>query len=350
MFNNASVIAVPPIPTVVHTGVAVSTTTLNTGRSPTRTSDRTRTAVNYSEVASKRAKSNLMVDDYPDEDLDDYMHTYNSVTEGQPAPLRSHGFQAEANQTHPAINVSNTGELELGSEDEEEAVAERWQSLFASLDLHPTVAAIAPSVTMASNEEIPEIEGAGGMAQFGMADSRLGTVSNITMKEQRSEVVATPVDRTMSRMYLLCDNAGGPRYLADQIVKQLQQEIIQNGFDPCSSKITRRDSYMDRALRKTGSPPPEAIPLSLESGQSTTVFRFPLQSTLQVHLLSSFYSDLNDLSVDISNPWGEYVNNDSLLCDFLDGTWHTATTLEYQQSKPDIGNMKIRFGSEYERV
>jgi hypothetical protein len=112
--------------------------------------------------------------------------------------------------------------------------------------------------------------------------------------------------------------------------------LVQNGFNPCRSRITRRDSFMARAHVASGSPPPEAIRISLESGQAVTVFRFPLKPQSQEHLLSSVFADLNNLPVDPSDPWASYEKNGVVPKDFFDGTWYPATNAKFQQAKDDI--------------
>jgi hypothetical protein len=57
-------------------------------------------------------------------------------------------------------------------------------------------------------------------------------------------------DRAMMRFYSLCDNAGSPRYLMDQVLAQLRIEISRNQFDPSNSSLTKRDAFMSRMHRK----------------------------------------------------------------------------------------------------
>jgi hypothetical protein len=212
----------------------------------------------------------------------------------------------------------------------------RWQLINGDLYLRHWIfrkvwLLLRPPVTSTLDNQDAE-----AVAEVVMADGRLGRVETIAMEQRNSSIVATPQDRAMARMHQMCDQAGSPRYLADSIIKQLRQEMVQNGFDTCRSRITRRDSFMARANVASGSPPPEAIRISLESGQAVTVFRFPLKPQLQEHLLSSVFADLNNLSVDPSDPWALYEKNGVVLKDFFDGTCYPATNAEFQQAKDEI--------------
>jgi hypothetical protein len=334
-----NVSATPPIPTVVTTGVSDNPTekSFNTDSSITRTSNRRRTAVNYSETAAKRARSTQPAEDCfptPDENLDDYMHTY--FDEEDAVPLSSTRCPAPHNHDHTSQLAPHCPpEIDPRNIDMEVVAAEAWHSLYASLMTHNSVGAVAPppsgSLIADTDNEDQGVEDLAG-------ESRIGKVVTITMQEQNSRVVATPHDRSMARIYQVCDQAGSPRYLADLIITQLRKETLQNGFDPCHSSITRRDAFMHRATKSTGSIPPEAIRITLESGQTVTVLRFPFRQQLQEHLLSSVFSDLKNLSVNTSDPWGFYTKNGLILKDFLDGTWYPTTYELFRRSKVDLHN------------
>jgi hypothetical protein len=106
-------------------------------------------------------------------------------------------------------------------------------------------------------------------------------------------------DRAMMRFYSLCDNAGSPCYLMDQVLAQLRIEISRNQFDPSHSFLTKRDAFMRRMHRKFLSSPPELIQVQLESfSEPITMYRFNALQMLQEHLLlSDLYGDVNKLNV-----------------------------------------------------
>jgi hypothetical protein len=114
-------------------------------------------------------------------------------------------------------------------------------------------------------------------------------------------------DRAMIRFYSLCDNAGSPRYLMDQVLAQLRIEISGNQFDPSHSSLTKRDAFMSRMHRKFPSPPPEPIQVQLESfSEPITMYRFDALQMLQEHLLrSDLYGDVNKLNVHPEHRWDQ---------------------------------------------
>ena len=106
-------------------------------------------------------------------------------------------------------------------------------------------------------------------------------------------------NRAMMRLYSVCDQAGSPRYLMDQVLAQLKVEISRNQFDPSHASITKRKAFMARMHRKFPSPPPEPIQVQLESFSGpVTVYQFNAIQQLQQHLLRrDLYGDVNKLNV-----------------------------------------------------
>ena len=85
----------------------------------------------------------------------------------------------------------------------------------------------------------------------------------------------TKPDRSMMRLYNICDQAGSPRYLMDKVMSQLNTEISFNQFDPCHPSLTKRNAFMARMHRKFPSPPPQRIEVKLESlAEPVIVYRF----------------------------------------------------------------------------
>jgi hypothetical protein len=81
-------------------------------------------------------------------------------------------------------------------------------------------------------------------------------------------------DWAMMRLYSLCDQAGYPCYLMDQVLAQLKVEISRNQFDPSHASITKREACMARMHRKFPSPHSEPIQVQLESfSEPVTVYR-----------------------------------------------------------------------------
>jgi hypothetical protein len=299
--------AYPPIPSEITTSVigpavvATAATTVeqqyNAYNPQSRSSSKRRgtgARINYSESGLKSVPSSDPPKDtsfpVPDEDLLDYVTTYCGGDD-----FEHHGTSSHRDSL-----------LALGTDRSEAAVAAR------PLDQHGAN----------SSMEVEELH-------------QLGVVETITMEEQNGMVVATPQDRSMARIYRMFDAAGSPRYLADSVIRQLRKEIYFNQFDPCHTAITQRDAFMGRAYKSFGSERPEAIPVTLETGQKVTVFRFSFLQTLQQHLLSTVFSDLNNLSVDTVNPWGEYAPDMKTLKDAHDGTWYRSSYKLFSESVDD---------------
>jgi hypothetical protein len=73
----------------------------------------------------------------------------------------------------------------------------------------------------------------------------------------RGRYCFTKLDCSLMRLYHICDQAGSPHYLMDQIIGQLKIEMSRNRFNPSlPSSNTRRDPFMARMHRKFPSPPP----------------------------------------------------------------------------------------------
>jgi hypothetical protein len=303
----------PPIPAVINTSGSspLRTTTEDMFERPSSYSSRLRTretAFNYAESARKRACTSLNADSIPSpaEDLGDYISTFF----GNPPTI-------------PVTTVHTPG-LEP-QQDTLELATDSWTSLYASSSVAAT-APPPPANTQQNSATNPVPT---------PLNHPLGTVMNITMEQQNNRIVSTPQDRSMAGIYRICDEAGSPRYLADRIIRQIKKEIILNDFDPCHPGITLRDAFMDRASRSIGSSPPEAIPITLESGQMVTVYRFPFLQFFQEHLLSVPFSDIRNLSVDATDPWGGYSHSADNLEDIHDGLWYQSLYQAFREQTPN---------------
>jgi hypothetical protein len=144
---------------------------------------------------------------------------------------------------------------------------------------------------------------------------------------QKGRFCFTTNDRSMMRMYNLCDEAGSPRYLMDQLLAQLKVEMTSNQFDPTDFSITKRDAFMARMHRKFPSPPPEAIPVQLESfPEPVTIYRFDAIQQLQAHLLRhDLYGDLEKLNVHPEHRWDQsFMPPSGHMREVTDSAWYKA--------------------------
>jgi hypothetical protein len=98
----------------------------------------------------------------------------------------------------------------------------------------------------------------------------------VTSDYDKGQYCFTNNDPAMMRLSSLCDQAGSPRYLMDQVLAQLKVEISRNQFDPSHASITKREAFMARMHHKFPSPLPEPIQVQLESF-SEACYRLPVQ-------------------------------------------------------------------------
>jgi hypothetical protein len=289
-----------------HDGVPTAPTS-------TRTSSRRRNSVDCSETAKRPRIADCWFP-APDETLGDHTDSCFHSTEDL-HPMSSSPSHAAGDRPVHGVD-EDPPDLDM-----QRLATEAWDSAFAS----SSVAAVAPAlpVPLIVDPVLPD-EG---------QHPSLGRVVTITLEDQNNRVVCVPSDRSMARICRMCDEAGCPRYLPDALIKQLRREMTENNFNPCSAAITRRDAFMHRALKSTGTAPPEAIPITLESGQKVTVFRFPFKEMVQEHLLSDVFANLDNLSVNASNPWGFCTKDRSVLQDFHDGTFYPESCALFLRSK-----------------
>jgi hypothetical protein len=142
---------------------------------------------------------------------------------------------------------------------------------------------------------------------------------------QKGRFCFTTNDRSMMRMYNLCDEAGSPRYLMDQLLTQLKVEMKRNQFDPTHFSITKRDAFMARMHRKFPSPPPEAIQVQLESfPEPVTIYRFDAIQQLQAHLLRhDLYGNLEKLNVHPDHRWDQsFLPPSCHMREVTDSAWY----------------------------
>ena len=273
--------------------------------------------LNYSESAKRGAPRIADDNDVfptPDADLGDFISTYFD-NDDQEAPS-------------PVPNSLPTNHDSQLSPDALELAVDAWTSRYYSVDADDnSVAAVA---ALPGNGVRPA-----AAPIIVTAPPLLGTIRTVTMQEQNSFIVVNPPDRSMARIYRLLDDAGSPRYLGDAIIKQIRSETLLNHFDPCDPSITLREAFMHRASKSISSSPPEAIPVTLETGQKVTVYRFPFLQSYQAHLLSSAFSDIRNLSVNVTNPWGGYISNATTLKDMHDGRWYQASYTNFCEHTPN---------------
>jgi hypothetical protein len=180
--------------------------------------------MNYAESARKRVCTFENSYPSPDDDLEEYVSTF---------------FANDFPQaTRPLPNIITATTRSLPGQEHQQDILElatdSWKSLFADSTRvkYESVAAVAPVPNYANRANQPSTAPT-PHTPLTMAVSRLCSLTTLTMEQQNGRIVATPQDRSMARIYRLCDDSGSPRYLADSILSQIRKEIVQNNFDPC---------------------------------------------------------------------------------------------------------------------
>jgi len=103
------------------------------------------------------------------------------------------------------------------------------------------------------------------------------------------------MDKVLAKIHYTCDQAGAPRYLADEILSIIKEETKYHQFD--ISNTTQRESLMARIEKSIKAKPVQAIPVLLESGNTTTVYRFDFMDRLQRHLMSPIFANLDNIKL-----------------------------------------------------
>lgn len=110
----------------------------------------------------------------------------------------------------------------------------------------------------------------------------------------------TSEELAMAKLYHLCDKAGSPKYLLDDIIKVIRNEMSTTGFNPLSTTLPSRKSLLNKAQTATSISAPIPVTVDLERGKSVIVWRNAFPQLLQDHLLSDSFGDTSLL--DIPDP------------------------------------------------
>ena len=214
------------------------------------------------------------------------------------------------------------------NQDEEELANDYWESNYSDTIY---VLAVAPRPHLTTQS----ILDTGKTIPLVCRDHNLGKILQMPFSLQQARTITTPWDRSMAKLYRICDDARAPRYLCDSLMSQLRQEVIENNFDPSHPDITKRNAFMHRIQKATGTLPPEQIQITLESGARVTVYRFPFMDSYQNYLLSQPFSVLENLDVDPEDPFGAPNLNRNRLEEMHDGLWFIESYYEFLSSVED---------------
>ena len=165
----------------------------------------------------------------------------------------------------------------------------------------------------------------------------LGQCRNYTVEEQIGHTTSSisQSDRVLARIHQKCNQVGAPRYLVDDILAILKEETLAHRFNILESSITQRKSLFQRLQDAINVEPVEEIPVLLESGLKTTVYRFNFIDMLQRHLLSSVFADFGELNLPIPDKNAPFNNHSNSVppfdfSDMTNGEWYQDAIKKYR--------------------
>ena len=159
---------------------------------------------------------------------------------------------------------------------------------------------------------------------------RLYTIDN-QIQHTTSNMKIDPIDKVLAKIHHTCDQAGAPRYLADDILSIVRKETELNKFN--ISKTTQRESLMARIEKSIKAKPVQAITVVLESGRTTTVYRFDFMDRLQRHLMSPVYANLDNINLPTKgceNSPFELPSPPQDYSDMTNGEWYSKALEKYK--------------------
>ena len=147
-----------------------------------------------------------------------------------------------------------------------------------------------------------------------------------SMEYQRS--VVTPLEKSMCKLYDICDKAGNARGFCDKLIQSIQFEIRNNNFDIMSTKITKRNPLVHNLSKRMKIPEPVAVPIYLESGKEVVCYSFDIEYQIQQFLLSDVWGQVENLAVPSENPWSHFADA-SLIGEMLNGSWARENAIDF---------------------
>ena len=165
----------------------------------------------------------------------------------------------------------------------------------------------------------------------------LGVDYSIPIEEQEKEHGIFKHDKSMARLYKLCDDTGAPQYLLDKVLAALREEESINDFDIHSGAVTQRKPFFQRVHKALKIQQPEEVLVTLADQSVVSVYRFDIQEQLQRHLLSRAFSDIEKMDFySLDDLWGtEWPKPNSPRpqhTSLIDSTWYHRTA----ESRSDL--------------
>ena len=150
----------------------------------------------------------------------------------------------------------------------------------------------------------------------------------------RYNFVFTPAERSLFRIYDLLEYVGTPRYVMDCITKAIQEEIVQNNFNPVRDRQTRQ-TFVNKMMKEFPTPTPVVEKVGLEgirtsSIEQVDVIHFDFEQQLR-DLLGDheMFNNMDNLVVNdgvTPDRWKPYEPNPKdKLDEVMDGLWYKET-------------------------
>ena len=159
----------------------------------------------------------------------------------------------------------------------------------------------------------------------------VGKITPFSIERQTELTIGShtvPSDRVLGNIYNMCDKAGAARYLGDQIINYLRDEVLKNRFSFQQLPL-KRDPLMKRLQKATDFKSLQTFPITLESGFETIVYRFDIPDMIQRHLLSRTFADTGKINPSVPNPFSAQVANVDFR-DLCNGRWYVDAAAKYR--------------------
>ncbi len=146
----------------------------------------------------------------------------------------------------------------------------------------------------------------------------------------------SPQDLSLLKIMHACDEVGVPRYFFDQLLTQIREEMVHNGFDP-RKRCPVRNTLLRRLANQCPTPAPISIPVALENNSSmfqpieyergerdvvfVQVFDFE-QQLLDLLSMNDVFGDIGNLDVNPDDVFGKFSRTDGRVDEVNSASWY----------------------------
>ncbi|CAJ1950960.1 unnamed protein product [Cylindrotheca closterium] len=173
-----------------------------------------------------------------------------------------------------------------------------------------------------------------GNLQFNMG---LGQCQKVSMVEQLQYDISgiSDEDRFLATFHHKCQQAGAPRYLSEELLRLVSDESLKGNIDFTAPEFNvTRKPVLKRLQEVMQTEPVEEIPITLESGFKTTIYRLNFLDMITRHLRGSLFANLHDISLPIKDGHNPFADMAAIpeACDYkdlTDGHWYQEAVKMY---------------------